>query len=127
MPTQAYTNRQAPTAFTLNFSDGWTDVLATAPGTPVYAEGMSLNGGAALSLEIDARNATDNIDLQALRRSDGDAAWSAAFWTDTVLAGTVYTARITGLAGFADVRIQAMPEALENQVARVSAKISVLP
>lgn len=127
MPTQAYTNRQAPTQFSLNFADGWTDVLATAPGTPVYTEGMSLNGGAALSLEVDARNVLDNIDLQALRRSDVDAAWSAAFWTDTVLAGTVYTARITGLAGFADVRLQAMPEALPAQVVRVAGKISVLP
>lgn len=125
MPTQGYANRQAPTEFTLNHSGGALDVLATAPGTPVYTEGMSVNGGGALALEVDARNALDNIDLVALRRSDENAPWSS-FWTGTANAGTVFSDRISGLAGYADVRLTALPEALDGQVVRVSAKISQL-
>lgn len=122
MPTQGYTNRQAPTTFSVDFG-AWTDILATCPGTPVYEEGMSVNGGASLYLEVDAGNALDDISLRALRRSDADAAWSV-FWTGTATTLTVFTERIVGLGGFADVRVQAQPEALAAQVIRVSAKIS---
>jgi len=123
--TQSYNNRQAPTSFTLTEDDVEVDVLATAETTPTYREGMSVNGGGVLHLEVDASEAGGNVGLKGYRRLTTDAAWSL-FYTATVAGGSVFTDRVPDLYGYADVRITATGDASGAQPLLVSGTIFAL-
>ena len=97
MPTISYQNRQAPTPFVITGAVA-LDVLATTDSANDYLDGMSVNGGATLHLEVDATAAPANLDLKVYRRSDTPSAWGS-FFVATVVLGKVYTADVGGLAG----------------------------
>lgn len=126
MSTQFYTNRQAPTTFDLTTADVEVDVLATSALLPEYREGMSVNGGGVLHLEVDASDVNDgSISLVGYRRLTNDSAW-APFYNATVNADQVFSDRIGDLYGWADVRITAEGAGGSTQTIRVSATIFTL-
>lgn len=106
MSTQFYNNRQDGTTFDLTTADVEVDVLATAANLPTYREGMAVNGGGVLHLEVDASTVVGDVALKGYRRLTNTAPWSP-FYTGTVTGGTVFSDRIPDLYGYADVRITA--------------------
>ena len=127
MSTQACQNLQARTGFVLP-ANGVTelDVLATAQGTTPndYQEGMSLNGGNVLNLEVE-NGSVDTVTLVGYRRRGNSGGWSR-FFTDTVLASTNYSTKIPNLGGFSGVRITAEGGKVIDQSVYVSASVSFL-
>ena len=121
MPTINYQNRQATTPFVADINTE-RDVLATAGQTNDYQDGMSVNGGATLHLEIDASQAVDPTDVNCYRRSDTASAWSV-FYAQIVVAGVVFTDNIGGIAGFSDVRVTVQSQGANNLLL-VAAKIT---
>ena len=115
MSTQNYNNRQAPTTFTLSEASEEVEVLATTALLPTYREGMSVNGGGVLHVEVDASTASGDISLRGYRRLTNDAAWSL-FYTASVAGGSVVTDRIGDLYGFADVRLTAEGDGSEQDI-----------
>ena len=124
MPTLQYQNRQSNTPFTIT-SALERDVLATAGTANDFTDGMSVNGGATLHLEVDASAAPANLDLKVYRRSDSASAWSS-FLTGTVIAGKVFTVDVGGLSGYSDVRATLQSTAADGGVI-VAAKITTFP
>lgn len=127
MSTQTCQNVQGRTGFVLP-ANGVTelDVLATAQGTTAndYQEGMSLNGGNVLNLELE-NPSIGMVTLVGYRRATNGSAWSI-FFTDVVLAGATYSTKIPGLGGFAGVRITAEGAGVVDQQVYVSASVSLL-
>ena len=124
MPTINYQNRQAPTPFLVP-SANEIDVLATAGALDDYHEGMSVNGGSTLHLEVDALLSANGIALKVYRRSDRHSKW-AAYQSLVASAGKVSTWDVGGVGGFADVRVTAQA-ANDPSPITVSAKITYFP
>lgn len=126
MSTQACQNRQGRTTFVLPDGGPALDVLATGQGvTPNdYQEGMSVNGGNYLNLEVE-NPSTDTVTLNGYRRMPRSDAWSL-FFTDTILAGVTYSTKIPGIGGFSAVRITAEGAGIDDQTVYVSASVSLL-
>jgi len=124
MPTINYQNRQATTPFLI--TNGLElDVLATTDSSNDYQDGMSVNGGATLHLEIDASLAPDILDIKIYRRSDSLSVW-ASFWVDTVPNGKVFSADFGGLSGYSDVRVTLQSTGNDGKIT-VAAKITTFP
>lgn len=125
MSTQNYNNRQAPTSFSLTEDAVEVDVLATTALLPTYREGMSVNGGGVLHLEVDATGVVGDLSLRAYRRLTNNASWSL-FYTASVTGGQVFTDRIPDLYGYADVRVTAEGDGATTQTILVSGIIYAL-
>jgi len=124
VPTLGYQNRQATTPFVVT-NGVELDVLATTDSANDYLDGMSVNGGATLHLEVDALLALANLELKVYRRSDRGSAWGI-FFVQTVVLGKVHTVDVGGLAGYSDVRCTLKSTAADGAVT-VAAKITIFP
>ena len=126
MSTQGYNNRQDVTPFTLPADGSAIDVLATAQGVNNdYQEGMGVNGGFYLNLEVNNLSVSD-VALVGYRRLTNTSAWSSFFTGTATVAVPAYSVKIAGVGGFADVRITAAGAGAVTQDVVVSATITVL-
>lgn len=126
MPTQHYQNRQAPQTFVLQAGND-VDVLGTTDNaSPLYDQGLSVNGGSRLHVEIDLSTVTSPSTVTFFRRLTRSDPW-ALFDTQTPAATAVWSFSPPSIAGFSDVRAVVTTADPGPFTITVSAIITTLP
>lgn len=127
MPTQNLNNLQGEMSFDLPDDGSAVHILGTARSDNSAVEGLSVNGGGVLNLMVFNRSNSvgDIVTLVGYRRLTANGEWSV-FFTDTVAINTRESFRISGIAGFSSVQIDASGAGLRPQNILAAATISTI-
>lgn len=126
MPTQHCQNRQALVPFVLENGDDVEVLGTTMNASPLYAEGLSVNGGSRLHVEIDLSAVTSPSTVTFFRRLTRNDPW-ALFDTQTPAANIAWSHTAPSVAGFSDVRAVCTTADPGPFNITVSATITTLP
>ena len=126
MPTQHYQNRQALVPFVLENGNDVEVLGTTTNANPPYVQGLSVNGGSRLHVEIDLSTVTSPSMVTFFRRLTRTDPW-ALFDTQTPPANAVWSFTAPSVAGFSDVRAVCTTADPGPFAITVSATITTLP
>lgn len=126
MPTQHLQNRQALVPFVLENGDDVEILGTTMDADPPYVEGLSVNGGSRLHVEIDLSTVTSVSTVTFFRRLTRHDPW-AQFDMQTPAKNAPWSHTPPSIAGFSDVRAVCTTTDPGPFAITVSASISTLP